>query len=247
MTVSHLNTGQDANRSELRKHRSSAKGGEIRPFSIPKTADPFSCGTESMERYSAHASESLNLMTNPSNSDNILKRLADGIHFDSDGFNSDGLCSRGYDRDGFYPNGWSIEGLNQVTGSRFDADHWSHDRIHEFTGTRFTPEGLSWIETLPARDADGFDHQGYDRRGLNRRGFSRLGIHFETRTEFDPNGFNEEGFDADGADEDGFYSYEATHELMGLNKFTGTKYDIYGFDDQGLDANGFDSAGMFWG
>jgi hypothetical protein len=185
-------------------------------------------------------------MTTASNSDGILGCLGEDIRFDSDGFNSDGLCSRGYDRDGCYPYGWSINGIHRDTGTRFDMGGWSSSHLHKLTGTRFAHGGLSWLQTLPARDADGYDHWGYDRRGLTRGGFSREGVHFETRTEFDPNGFGNEGFDADRADEDGFYSYEATNELMGLNKFTGTKYDVYGFDDEGLDVNGFDSTGRFW-
>jgi hypothetical protein len=153
----------------------------------------------------------------------ILEKLAEGIRFDSDGFDSDGLCSRRYDRDGFYLNGWSIDGRNRVTGSRFDANGWSQEHIHAETKTRLNLEGLSWSETLPHRDAQGFDYYGRDCHGLTVRGFSRLDIHFETHTEFDSNGFNSEGFDAEGADENGFYSYEAADELMGLNRFTSTQ------------------------
>lgn len=167
--------------------------------------------------------------------------------YDAHGFNDSGYCSRWYDRNGFYGNGWSVDGhVNRETGTQFDTTGWSRDNLHKETGTKLNPARLTKWEALPPRDAEGYDFCGRDVRGLCRRGFSRQGYHVESRTMVDPNGYDSEGFDADGADEQGFYGWEATEELIGFNKLTGTLYDANGYTFDGLKADGTDSTGTFW-
>jgi hypothetical protein len=70
-------------------------------------------------------------------------------------------------------------------------------------------------------------------------GFDSKGIHRDTGTEYDPNGFNVAGYDADGYDSDGF-------DENGLDRegYDSSGYDTDGYDRDGYDPDGFDRDGI---
>ncbi len=172
--------------------------------------------------------------------------------FDADGFDVHGRSSRGYDRDGFYPNNrhaWT--GVHRDTGTEYDIHGFSRG-VHRDTGTNLSPEGKTWLESLPARDGEGYDLQGHDIDGFNRDGFDCEGEHRDTETEFDPQGYDTHGCDVAGYDRAGFYTAEYERDthvdaVPFTHRDTGTEFDPLGFDIDGINRRGKDSTGYHWG
>lgn len=102
---------------------------------------------------------------------------------------------------------------------------------------------------------------GYDSRGFNERG-----IHKDTKTLFDPEGFNVNGWNGNGWNKDKIYYKTGTkynkkgYDILGFNKDgynsngfnrngtnieTGTKYDKRGFNIKGINASGFTKYGVY--
>ena len=93
--------------------------------------------------------------------------------------------------------------------------------------------------------------------GYNKKGFSFSGIHKDTGTEYDQDGYNEKGYDKDGYNREGYdkdgYDREGYDKKgsdrrgfnrEGLNIFIGEKYNRLGYDKDGYDRRGFDDVGI---
>ena len=77
---------------------------------------------------------------------------------------------------------------------------------------------------------------GYDKDEYYLDGFNDMGIHKETGTRFDPEGYDIFGYDKDGYKKNGF-------NFNLINKDTKDKYDPDGFDAWGYDKDGYDRDG----
>ncbi|MDA0780898.1 MAG: filamentous hemagglutinin N-terminal domain-containing protein [Rickettsiales bacterium] len=111
-----------------------------------------------------------------------------------------------------------------------------------FTGTDSTATGNASL-TLDA---------GVRVRFFDANNFDQYGVHKETGTPYDPNGFDIHGFDINGFDINGFNQFG--FDINGIHRDTGTPFgpdgydqngfDIAGFDRNGFDINGFDANGF---
>ena len=94
-------------------------------------------------------------------------------------------------RDGYNPDGFNREGINETTGTYYDEAGYDKEGynkegfdeygIHRETGTPYDPEGFNMY---------GLDKEGFGRDGYNPDGFNREGIHKETGTPYDPEGID---------------------------------------------------------
>ena len=75
----------------------------------------------------------------------------------------------------------------------------------------------------------------YNPEGYNQAGYDAEG--------YNVNGFNAQGYDRDGFDVDG-YDVDGWHGETGLNKLTGTIYDTEGYNKAGYNEKGFNKTGM---
>ncbi|MGE4170713.1 MAG: hypothetical protein AB7F28_08370 [Candidatus Margulisiibacteriota bacterium] len=164
---------------------------------------------------------------------------------DRNGFNKDGYSYLGYDKEGFNRNGRDRHGRSREYLDIFCshsplAYSWNGYNRAGYNRDGFHIDGYNrWGYDLTGLDARGYDRWGYNRagyddnrynrRGYNRNGFNKAGIHFETRTRYNPDGFDKDGVDREGYDTSGFNSR--------------------GFDREGLDRNLCDHSGRqyYWG
>lgn len=78
------------------------------------------------------------------------------------------------------------------------------------------------------------------------RGFNRAGVHRETGSRLDPDGYDVFGYDVRGFDVQGVH--RATHTAFDEEGFDRTGVDACGYDRAGRDADGYDRAGLdMWG
>lgn len=97
----------------------------------------------------------------------------------------------------------------------------------------------------------------YIRGGYNKKGFNFSGIHRDTGTKYDPEGYDEAGYDSDGYDKDGYNKrgydrdgynrkgYDSEGFFRdGVNAFTAGRYDRWGYDKDGYNRKGFNNAAI---
>ena len=73
----------------------------------------------------------------------------------------------------------------------------------------------------------------YDDRGFN----DKSGVHKDTRTAFDPEGYDKDGYDVNGYNKSGW-------NRKGVNKETNNRYDTSGYDAKGINKSGRNKAGF---
>jgi hypothetical protein len=154
---------------------------------------------------------------------------------DEFGFNRYGIhrdTGRRYDI-----NGFNRDGIHRDTREVYNSDNFNRYEIHGYTGRRYNYNGY---------DINGIDSNLFDIRGIhrdthtqyNRDGFDIYGIHRDTHIEYNNNGFNinrmhrytRTRYNRDGFDINGF-------NRDGIHRDTGTEYDINGFNRDGRRRN----------
>ena len=121
-------------------------------------------------------------------------------------------------------------------------------------------------------DENGFDKDGYDVNELDEDGFNKYqykngfhkhtGIHTQTGTKIDEDGWDMDGYDLNGFDKDGYGKNgfskngwdkdgfdndgwnQSGWNKSGYNKLTGTLHDEDRYTKNGLDENGFNKSGF---
>ena len=87
-----------------------------------------------------------------------------------------------------------------------------------------------------------FDPEGFDKDGFNEFDFNRENIHRVTGTKYSPQGFDCFGKTENLIDIHGF-NLEGVHTITGT-KFDPQGYDINGFDNEGISRDGYDCNGF---
>lgn len=153
--------------------------------------------------------------------------------FDKDGYDKLGFDSDGYNRSGYDRSGYNREGFDQLGFDRNGYDRDGYDK-DGYGADGYNRSGY---------DREGFNQFGRDQSGYDRAGFNESGIHRETGTPFDKNGYNQQGYDQDGYDRKG-YNAEG-YNRAGYNRYGFDKdgFDLTGFDRDGYDRQGYNHAG----
>lgn len=182
--------------------------------------------------------------------------------YDRRGFNIKGYNIDGYNIEGYDLRGFDQNGIHSETGTEYDLRGFNRHRIHKDTGTEFDSDGFSFLGyNEDGYDREGYDSQGYgkdgyDKKGYNKRGYDKdgyntngyneqgyhkitgfniqSGIHKETGTPYNPEGYNRDGYDKEG------YYYDG-YDRKGFSR---EGYDRSGFDRDGYDRDGYDKSGI---
>ncbi len=75
-------------------------------------------------------------------------------------------------------------------------------------------------------------------------GFNDAGIHQETGTRYDPNGYDKDGYNSNGYDKDGYAGNGYDKDGYDKDGYAGNGYDEDGYDKDGYDSNGYDKDGF---
>ncbi|MEL6922619.1 MAG: fibronectin type III domain-containing protein, partial [Bacteroidota bacterium] len=155
-------------------------------------------------------------------------KIAGGFEVQIKDLNGDGL----YFGEGAVMIPYLKEGLVHVV---LDGIRVNTDKVVYEGSIKAKSQGLSSIGKDSLSMTLGTDEicENYTQSNYDQYGFDAAGIHFQTGTEFDPNGFKQDGTHQNGTafDNNGF-------DRNGNHKDTGTLYDLNGCDQNGLDRNG---------
>jgi hypothetical protein len=166
------------------------------------------------------------------------KNTEEQITYDADGWNVDDPA------DNMNENGTLFSDVDGLDRQGYDVDGWNgkdENDMKNKNGTLYGADGF---------DRDGWDAEGYGKDGFNVYGWNRDGqnvnktnydsngfgidgLHKDTGTQFDSNGYDRDGYDEDGWD------------INDNHKDTKTKFDGNGYDRGGLDINGFNAGGNY--
>ncbi len=134
--------------------------------------------------------------------------------YDRDGFHANGFNRRGRDRSGFDANGFDANGYDKeyFKTDGFNNQGWNKQKINQVTSTKFDVDGFDidgWNKDKKCRDYTSWyagkrdRAQTYNSHGFDYYGYDYKGIHKDTGTLFNNEGYNAKGFDLNGKDKDG--------------------------------------------
>jgi filamentous hemagglutinin family protein len=109
-----------------------------------------------------------------------------GTAFNPAGFDVNGYDVNGFDINGFNQFGFNASGIHRDTGTPYGPDGYDQNG---FDIAGFDRDGYD----INGFDAAGYDRNGYDIDGFDVNGFNVAGIHRDTGTIYDPNGFDVSG------------------------------------------------------
>lgn len=114
----------------------------------------------------------------------------------------------GYDCNGYNQNGF---------------DQWRYCKVNGHYQP-INERGFFWNGENSANGYLKVDVHGYDISGFNEQG-----IHFQTGTKYDLEGYDFTGYNIEGYNRKGF-------SREGINKITGTKVNLLGYNEEGRDS-----------
>ncbi|WP_052191782.1 exopolysaccharide Pel transporter PelG [Cetobacterium sp. ZWU0022] len=181
--------------------------------------------------------------------------LYDKNGFDYEEYNTEGVNSRGFTKDGWNvytdspydyfefdfsginskteelvdERGFNYLGENQITNSKYDKNGFDFNGINKDTGLEYDKNGWTWYglnkDTNSYYNKEGYNFEGYNENGYNKDGYDKEGKKFEATLETND-------------DDDGDY-YIEIYDKSG--------YDKDGYDENGIDRDGFNRKGVYVG
>lgn len=165
----------------------------------------------------------------------------DGTNIDTGTqYNKYGHDAYGYNQDGYDEYGFNKEGINEYTGTKYDLDGFDRERFnargfsaitrkHRITGTVYDEKGFNIDGLWHGKNVYSLE-TGYDVNGFNSEG-----IHEETQTKFNPDGYDRDGYNQNGYDRNGY-------DRLGINS-EGINIDTQKKDERLFLAEEFIEAG----